>query len=175
MYRWHFVSKDYLIFVILIRIPLEFFKISAISFTEWMNHNNLFPSCLYRKYQSPIRVLDHKWKSHASNNFRESNPAMQRTTNSTHFQAIRPCRIKYVRSTELGDVRARTDGRGQILKGIGGEAQEKRTLPNPRIPDQQQLQQVIEALLTRRRLHQGETLNSNQCGGKTGQVHRSKP
>lgn len=42
-----------------------------------------------------------------------------------------------------------TDGRREILKGIGSEAQDERALPHPRIPDQQQLEQVIEL----RRIH----------------------
>lgn len=43
-----------------------------------------------------------------------------------------------------------TDGGRKILEGIGGEAQKQGAFANPRIPNQEKLEQVIEFRLTRR-------------------------
>lgn len=53
-----------------------------------------------------------------------------------------------------------TDCRREILEGTGSEAQEERALPNARIPNQQQLEQVIEICWSRRRrrIHCTQTL-----------------
>lgn len=46
-----------------------------------------------------------------------------------------------------------TNGRRKIFKSIRCETEKETTLPHTRVSDQQQLKQVIELRLTRRRIH----------------------
>lgn len=51
-----------------------------------------------------------------------------------------------------------TDSRRELLKRVRSETQQEGALSNSRVPNQEQLEQVVELRLTRRSIH---TWNSN--------------
>lgn len=58
-----------------------------------------------------------------------------------------------------------TDSRGEILECVGSETQQKTALPNSRIPNQEQLEQVVELRLTRGTFHGRNPNPGNQTKG----------